>query len=82
MSTITITKATVQDNLDLAKKLWVKGISPEDSLIWLKSKHYRVDNIQYQGTAVAQGIAMLVDINNGALAGKVGANKTKGLHIK
>lgn len=79
---MTITKASIQDNLDLAKQLWIKGITPEQSMVWLKGNSYVVNGIKYQATAVAQGISMLVDINSAIKSGKLSATKAKGLHIK
>ena len=82
MSNYTIKKASIQDNLDLSKKLWIKGVSAEESLVWLKSVGYKQNNINYQATSVAQGIAMLTNINEAIKAGTLSATKTKGLHVK
>jgi hypothetical protein len=80
--TVTRVKATVQQNLDLSKKYWAKGVTPEASLADLKARHYVIDGVEYKASSVAQGISMLIDINKGALDGKVGATKQKGLHLK
>lgn len=81
MSTVTITKASVQQHLDLSKILWAKGISPEESLVVLKESGYKVNGISYEATRVAQGIAMILAISEGVKLGKLSATKAKGLTI-
>ena len=81
MSTNTITKASVQQHLDLSKIFWAKGISPEQSLVVLKESHYKVNGISYEATRVAQGIAMILAISSGIQSGKLSATKAKGLTI-
>ena len=80
MSTIT-TKASVQQHLDLSKIFWVKGISPEQSLVILKESGYKVNGLSYEATRVAQGIAMILAISEGVKLGKLSATKAKGLTI-
>ena len=80
MSTIT-TKASVQQHLDLSKIFWVKGISPEQSLVVLKESGYKVSGLSYEATRVAQGIAMILAISSGIQLGKLSATKAKGLTI-
>ena len=80
MSTIT-TKASVQQHLDLSKIFWVKGISPEQSLVVLKESGYKVNGLSYEATRVAQGIAMILAISEGVKLGKLSATKAKGLTI-
>ena len=82
MSTVTITKASVQQHLDLSKIFWAKGISPEESLVVLKQSNYKVNDIHYEATRVAQGIAMILAISSGIKSGKLLATKAKGLTIK
>lgn len=76
-----INKASNQQNLDLSKLLWSKGISPEDSLAYLKSKSYTLNGIQYSASSVAQGIAMILEISVGLKSGKLKSTKAKGLYI-
>ena len=45
MSTITTSKASVQQHLDLSKIFWAKGISPEQSLVVLKESGYKVNGL-------------------------------------
>lgn len=80
MSTVT-TKASVQQHLDLSKIFWVKGISPEQSLVVLKESGYKVNGLSYEATRVAQGIAMILAISEGVKLGKLSATKAKGLTI-
>lgn len=82
MSTVTITKASVQQHLDLSKIFWAKGISPEESLVVLKQSNYKVNGISYEATRVAQGIAMILAISDSVKSGKLLATKAKGLTIK
>ena len=81
MSTNTITKASVQQHLDLSKILWAKGISPEESLVVLKESGYKINNISYEATRVAQGIAMILAISSGIQSGKLSSSKKNGLTI-
>ena len=81
MSTITTTKASVQQHLDLSKIFWVKGISPEQSLTILKESGYKVNNISYDAAKVAQGIAMILAISSGIQSGKLSSSKKNGLTI-
>ena len=81
MSVNTITKASVQQHLDLSKIFWAKGISPEESLVVLKQSNYKVNGISYEATRVAQGIAMILAISSGIQSGKLSATKAKGLTI-
>ena len=82
MSTVTTTKASVQQHLDLSKILWAKGISPEQSLTILKESGYKVNGVSYDAAKVAQGIAMILAISSGIKSGKLLATKAKGLTIK
>lgn len=82
MSTVTITKASVQQHLDLSKIFWAKGISPEESLTLLKESGYKINGFSYEATRVAQGIAMILAISSGIKSGKLLATKAKGLTIK
>jgi hypothetical protein len=82
MATITTTKASVQQHLDLSKIFWAKGISPEESLVVLKQSNYKLNGISYEATRVAQGIAMILAISSGIQSGKLSATKAKGLTIK
>ena len=82
MSTVTTTKASVQQHLDLSKIFWAKGISPEQSIVVLKQSNYKVNDIHYEATRVAQGIAMILAISSGIQSGKLSATKAKGLTIK
>lgn len=77
-----ITKASVQQHLDLSKIFWAKGISPEQSIVVLKQSNYKVNDIHYEATRVAQGIAMILAISDGVKSGKLLATKAKGLTIK
>lgn len=81
MSTVTTTKASVQQHLDLSKILWAKGVSPEESLIVLKESGYKVNGISYEATRVAQGIAMILAISSGIQSGKLSSSKKNGLTI-
>lgn len=81
MSTITTTKASVQQHLDLSKIFWAKGISPEQSLVVLKESGYKVNNISYDAAKVAQGIAMILAISSGIQSGKLSSSKKNGLTI-
>ena len=81
MSTVTTTKASVQQHLDLSKIFWAKGISPEESLVVLKESHYKVNGISYEATRVAQGIAMILAISEGIKSGKLSSSKKNGLTI-
>ena len=81
MSTITSTKASVQQHLDLSKIFWAKGISPEESLVVLKQSNYKVNDIHYEATRVAQGIAMILAISSGIQSGKLSSSKKNGLTI-
>ena len=81
MSTITTTKASVQQHLDLSKIFWAKGISPEQSLVVLKESGYKVSNISYDAAKVAQGIAMILAISSGIQSGKLSSSKKNGLTI-
>ena len=74
-------KASVQQHLDLSKILWAKGISPEQSLVFLKESGYKVSGVSYDATKVAQGIAMILAISSGIQSGKLSATKAKGLTI-
>ena len=82
MPTVTTSKASVQQHLDLSKIFWAKGISPEESLVVLKQSNYKVNDIHYEATRVAQGIAMIIAISEGIKSGKLLATKAKGLTIK
>ena len=77
----TTVKASVQQHLDLSKIFWAKGISPEESLVVLKQSNYKVNDIHYEATRVAQGIAMILAISEGVKLGKLSATKAKGLTI-
>lgn len=77
----TTTKASVQQHLDLSKILWAKGVSPETSLEYLKSCKYTINGISYEGTRVAQGIAMILAISSGIKSGKLSSSKKNGLTI-
>ena len=81
MSTITTSKASVQQHLDLSKILWAKGISPEQSIVVLKQSNYKVNDIHYEATRVAQGIAMIIAISEGIKSGKLSSSKKNGLTI-
>ena len=81
MSTVTTTKASVQQHLDLSKILWAKGISPEQSLTILKESGYKVNGISYEATRVAQGISMILAISSGIQSGKLSSSKKNGLTI-
>ena len=81
MSTVTITKASVQQHLDLSKILWAKGISPEQSLTILKESGYKVNGFSYDAAKVAQGIAMILAISSGIQLGKLSSSKKNGLTI-
>ena len=81
MSTITTTKASVQQHLDLSKIFWAKGISPEQSLVVLKESGYKVNNISYDAAKVAQGISMILAISSGIQSGKLSSSKKNGLTI-
>lgn len=77
----TITKASVQQHLDLSKILWAKGISPEQSLVVLKESGYKINGISYEAARVAQGIAMILAISSGIQSGKLSSSKKNGLTI-
>ena len=79
--TNTITKASVQQHLDLSKIFWAKSISPEQSLVVLKQSNYKLNGLSYEATRVAQGIAMILAISSGIQSGKLSATKAKGLTI-
>lgn len=81
MSTITTVKASVQQHLDLSKIFWAKGVSPEQSLTILKESGYKVNDIHYEATRVAQGIAMILAISSGIKSGKLSSSKKNGLTI-
>ena len=81
MSSLTIIKASVQQHLDLSKILWAKGISPEQSIVVLKQSNYKVNDIHYEATRVAQGIAMIIAISEGIKSGKLSSSKKNGLTI-
>ena len=81
MSTVTITKASVQQHLDLSKIFWAKGISPEEAITVLKQSGYKINGVAYEATRVAQGIAMILAISEGVKCGKLSATKAKGLTI-
>lgn len=53
----TPTKATVEQTAQLATWLDSQGVTPEQSMSWLKSKHYVVKDISYNATRVATYIA-------------------------
>ena len=80
--TNTITKASVQQHLDLSKIFWAKGISPEESITVLKQNSYKINGVAYEATRVAQGVAMILAISSGIKSGKLLATKAKGLTIK
>jgi len=75
-----ITKATVQQALDMSKVLWARGVSPEESLKLLKDKKYVSNNVKYQASHVAQGIAMILSIHGAIINGKLKATQ-KGLQL-
>ena len=81
MSTVTITKASVQQHLDLSKILWAMGISPEQSLTILNESGYKVSGVSYDAAKVAQGIAMILAISSGIKSGKLSSSKKNGLTI-
>lgn len=74
-------KATSQQNLDLSKLLWSKGLTPEQSLEYLKENKYTIKGIQYSASIVAQGINMILSISEGIKAGKLKSSKAKGLYL-
>ena len=76
-----ISKATSQQNLDLSKLLWSKGLTPEQSLEYLKENKYTIKGIQYSASIVAQGINMILSISDGIKAGKLKSTKAKGLYL-
>ena len=76
-----LTKASNQQNLDLSIQLWSKGVSPEDSLVYLKQHKYVINQITYSASSVAQGIAMIDRISGGLSSGKLKSSKAKGLYI-
>ena len=76
-----ISKATSQQNLDLSKLLWSKGLTPEQALEYLKENKYTIKGIQYSASIVAQGINMILTISEGIKAGKLKSSKAKGLHL-
>lgn len=82
MSTVTTSKASVQQHLDLSKIFWAKGISPEESITVLKQNSYKINGVAYEATRVAQGVAMILAISSGIQSGKLSATKAKGLTIK
>ena len=57
MSTITRTKATVEQTVALAKFLANKGLDSEQVLVWLKSQNYTVRDTTFQGVQVAYAVA-------------------------
>ena len=57
MSTITRTKATVEQTVALAKFLANKGLDAEQTLVWLKSQNYTVRDTTFQGVQVAYAVA-------------------------
>lgn len=81
MATVTRTKASIQQNLDLSKQLWAKGVSAEQALAYLKGHSYTINGIRYNGIVVAQGVAMINEISTGIKAGKLKSSKAKGLYI-
>ena len=81
MSVNTTVKASVQQHLDLSKIFWAKGISPEQSIVVLKQSNYKVNDIHYEATRVAQGIAMIIAISEGIKSGKLSSSKKNGLTI-
>ena len=78
----TITKASVQQHLDLSKIFWAKGISPEEAITVLKQSGYKINGVAYEATRVAQGIAMILAISEGIKSGKLSSSKKNGLTIK
>lgn len=82
MATVTTTKASVQQHLDLSKIFWAKGISPEEAITVLKESGYKINGVAYEATRVAQGVAMILAISSGIKSGKLLATKAKGLTIK
>ena len=53
MSTITITKATVEQTVSLAKFLVSKGLKSTECVEWLKSQSYKVRGVSFSATNVA-----------------------------
>ena len=81
MATVTRTKASIQDNLNLSKTLWAKGVSAEQALAYLKQCGYTINGITYNAIVVAQGVAMINDISAGLKSGKLKSSKAKGLYV-
>ena len=57
MSTVTITKATVEQTVSLAKFLVNKGLKSSECVEWLKSQSYKVRGVAFSATNVAFCIA-------------------------
>lgn len=53
MSTITTTKATVEQTVSLAKFLVGKGLKSTECVEWLKSQSYKVRGVSFSATNVA-----------------------------
>lgn len=53
MSTITTTKATVEQTVSLAKFLVGKGLKSTECVDWLKGQSYKVRGVAFSATNVA-----------------------------
>jgi hypothetical protein len=76
------TKATVDQNIDLAVQLFTKGVEPVESIEWLKSQHYVVKGVTYNATSVASAINGMRRLELAVTSGKATITKTKGFKLK
>ena len=53
MTRTPLTKATVEQTLDLGKALWAKGIASSDVVPMLKAQSYVVGGVHYNASQVA-----------------------------
>ena len=53
MSTVTVTKATVEQTVALSKFLVTKGLKSSECVEWLKGQSYKVRGVAFSATNVA-----------------------------
>lgn len=75
-------KATVEQTHALGNTLTLKGMSPEEVLLFLKDRHYIINGVKYQGAYVANYVAGAYSIINSVKAGTSTCTKAKGWVIK
>lgn len=75
-------KATVEQTYALGNTLALKGMSPEEVMLFLKDRHYTINAVKYQGAYVANYVAGVNRVISSVIAGTSTCTKAKGWVLK